>query len=129
MHDVVHGLACSISRSGSSRMMDGRSGINQLRYLAIESVLYDEPVSYSEQQTKYLSELFLKGKVAWNMLSRFKCLHSLTVTGADIQELPNMIGKLKRLKLLDFSKTNIKHLPDSVCKLYNLQTLRTTNFE
>ncbi|CDP20136.1 unnamed protein product [Coffea canephora] len=58
-----------------------------------------------------------------NMLSRFKHLHVLKLSGYDVVFLPSSIGKLLRLRLLDISSSGITSLPESLCKLYNLQTL------
>ncbi|XP_044512332.1 putative disease resistance protein RGA1 isoform X2 [Mangifera indica] len=58
------------------------------------------------------------------MLSRFKCLHSLNLSGSRVRELLSSIGKLKHLRYLDLSyNADIKKLPTSLTRLRNLQTL------
>jgi hypothetical protein len=58
------------------------------------------------------------------LISSFKCLRALNLSGSNIQEVPNSIGKLKHLRLLDLSwNRNIEQLPASITKLQNLQTL------
>ena len=59
-----------------------------------------------------------------NMLSNFKCLHVLKLSGHSIIGLPNSIEKLIHLSPLYISHTKIEELPKSITKLYNLQTLR-----
>ena len=59
-----------------------------------------------------------------NILSDFKCLLVLKLSGYWIKELSDSIGCLVHLRLLNISWTKIKELPKSITKLYNLQTLR-----
>ena len=59
-----------------------------------------------------------------NILSDFKCLLVLKLSGYWIKELSNSIGCLGHLRLPDISWTKIKEVPKSITKLYNLQTLR-----
>ncbi|CDP21976.1 unnamed protein product, partial [Coffea canephora] len=54
-----------------------------------------------------------------DMLSKFKYLHVLKLSGADAKELPTSIGKLIHLHLLDISESSIRTLPESLCKLYS----------
>ena len=59
-----------------------------------------------------------------DMLSNFKCLRVLKLSGHGIIELPNSIEQLIHLRLLHILHTKIEELPKSITKLYNLQTLR-----
>ncbi|CDP13078.1 unnamed protein product [Coffea canephora] len=61
--------------------------------------------------------------------SRFKHLHVLRLSGADVKFLPSSIGKLLHLRLLDIKSSRIRSLPESLCKLYNLQTLTMRDYE
>ncbi|GFQ06158.1 putative disease resistance protein rga3 [Phtheirospermum japonicum] len=66
-----------------------------------------------------------RGKVSDIRFLDFKSLHTLTLLGEDIDELPDSIGELKHLRYLDISGTSITFLPtDSIGELYHLQTLR-----
>ncbi|KAK7850431.1 putative disease resistance protein rga4 [Quercus suber] len=58
------------------------------------------------------------------MLSNFKCLRVLKLSGDSIKELPDSIEQLIHLRLLHISDSLIEELPKSITKLYNLQTLR-----
>ncbi|GFQ02795.1 putative disease resistance protein rga3 [Phtheirospermum japonicum] len=75
-------------------------------------------------QERYVRTLFFSGKVYDIRFSDFKSLHTLTLLGEDIDELPDSIGELKHLRYLDISNTRIKYLSDSIGKQYHLQSLR-----
>ena len=59
-----------------------------------------------------------------DMLSNFKCLRVLKLSGCSIIGLPNSIERLIHLRLLHILHTEIEVLPKSITKLYNLETLR-----
>ncbi|CDP21398.1 unnamed protein product [Coffea canephora] len=117
MHDLVHDFAKSVLNPKSS---------SQDRYLALHS--YEEMaanVRWNKAASIRSLFLHLGGGISadTNMLSRFKHLHVLKLSGDDVMFLPSSIGKLLRLRLLDISSFGITSLPESLCKLYNLQTL------
>ncbi|CDP17373.1 unnamed protein product [Coffea canephora] len=122
MHDLVHDFAKSVLNPKSS---------SQDRYLALHS--YEEMAeNVRRNKPASIRSLFLhlKGGMSadMNMLSRFKHLHVLKLSGFGVMFLPSSIGKLLRLRLLDISSSIISSLPESLCKLYNLQTLAIYNF-
>ncbi|CDP13082.1 unnamed protein product [Coffea canephora] len=117
LHDLVHDFAKSVLNPKSS---------SQDRYLALHS--YEEMAENGRRnKPASIRSLFLhlEGGISadMNMLSRFKHLHVLKLSGYNAKFLPISIGKLLRLRLLDISSSGITSLPESLCKLYNLQTL------
>nr|XP_027081162.1 putative disease resistance protein RGA3 isoform X1 [Coffea arabica] len=119
MHDLVHEFAKSILNRSSS---------NEDRYLSLYS---SERMleNMNEKKSASLRTLFLKGGIADEILSKFKQLHVLKLSGEDVKELPTSIGKLIHLHLLDISDSMITTLPESLCELYSLQTLRICALE
>ncbi|CDP13083.1 unnamed protein product [Coffea canephora] len=92
MHDLVHDFAKSILNPQSS---------NQDRYLALH--LYEEMVeNVRRNKAASIRSLFLHlgGGISadMNMLSRFKHLHVLKLSGYDAIFLPSSIGKLLHLR-------------------------------
>ncbi|KAK6128537.1 hypothetical protein DH2020_037723 [Rehmannia glutinosa] len=122
MHDLVHDLACSVLGENDNVIGD----ITRSRYIGYKSS-EDESCSIKKEQERYLRTLFFNGKVSDIGFSHFKCLHTLTLVGEDIDELPTSIRELIHLRYLDTTETSIRYLPDSVGELYHLQTLRAEN--
>ncbi|CAA2954614.1 disease resistance RGA3 [Olea europaea subsp. europaea] len=125
MHNLVHDLACFVSKSESFMNVEGRTAddILQVRHLAIESI-GEETINDIKERASYLHTLFLRSSVPDEILPHFKHLYSLKLCHANIKELPKSIGTLKHLRYLDVSYNYLTTLPESICKLYNLQTLR-----
>ncbi|GFP85286.1 putative disease resistance protein rga3 [Phtheirospermum japonicum] len=121
MHDLLHDLACSILGENDSDVKE--DSCCQNRYMGYKSN-GDESLSIRKEQTKCLRTLILNGRVSDIMFSDFKSLHTLTLVGEDIFELPTSVGELIHLRYLDTSGTRIRDLPDSIGELYHLQTLR-----
>ncbi|XP_044480656.1 putative disease resistance protein RGA1 isoform X2 [Mangifera indica] len=140
MHDLMHDLAQSVA-GGECTMatLDGENFNEIVHYVSfkysdidfgasckIPSILFRSnhirAISFPCNLFLFVEELnqsnFKK------MLSRFKCLRSLNLSGSRVRELPSSIGKLKHLRYLDLSyNVDIKKLPTSLTRLRNLQTL------
>nr|XP_027073459.1 putative disease resistance protein RGA4 isoform X2 [Coffea arabica] len=120
MHDLVHDFAKSVLNPKTS---------SQDRYLALHS--YEEMAeNVRRNKAASIRSLFLhlEGGISADMLSRFKHLHVLKLSGYHAKFLPSSIGKLLRLRLLDIKSSGIRSLPESLCKLYNLQTLTINDY-
>ncbi|KAL0307657.1 UNVERIFIED_CONTAM: putative disease resistance protein RGA1 [Sesamum angustifolium] len=126
MHDLVHDLACSISKAGSFNVENHKSDAipPRVRNLAIRSL--DEQESYKmalKENAIYLRALFSNDQIPDSVLDDCKTLRTLSVQSST-GELTPSISKLIHLRLIDVSFTGIRAFPESICKLYNLQTLR-----
>ncbi|KAL0423961.1 UNVERIFIED_CONTAM: Disease resistance protein RGA2 [Sesamum radiatum] len=128
MHDLVHDLACSISKAGSFNVENHKSNPipPRVRNLAIRSL--DEQESYKmalKENAIYLRALFSNDKnhkIPDSVLDDCKNLRTLALRNTE--ELTPSIAKLIHLRFIDVSFTGIRVFPESICKLYNLQTLR-----
>ncbi|CDP17344.1 unnamed protein product [Coffea canephora] len=139
MHDLVHDLAESVSKStkvinSETRLVDNS---NQVRYLAIDS-FGEHTVKLLESLSTSLHTLFIRNSLfgdhvlqKWyinlfggGMLKKLKNLYVLNLYCAQNKELLITIDKLIHLRYIELFGFCGKSLPKSVCKLYNLQTLR-----
>ncbi|KAK9997547.1 hypothetical protein SO802_022233 [Lithocarpus litseifolius] len=125
MHDLVHDLALLISKLETLIVKgDLMDGISHVRRLSIQYEREMVPrISFSKVSVRRLRTLVSNVDVFGNMLSNFKCLRVLKLSGSSIIELSESIGRLIHLRFLHISCPNIKVLPKSIAKLYNLQTL------
>ncbi|KAL0462512.1 UNVERIFIED_CONTAM: putative disease resistance protein [Sesamum latifolium] len=127
MHDLVHDLACSISKAESFNVENHKSDAipPRVRNLAIRSL--DDQESYKmalKENAIYLRALFSNDKIPDSVLGDCKNLRTLALPRSMEAELSPSIAKLIHLRFIDVSFTNIRAFPESICKLYNLQTLR-----
>ncbi|XP_057957202.1 putative disease resistance protein RGA3 [Malania oleifera] len=126
MHDLVHDLAQSVSKS-EILVLEGGYQVNEIpavRHLSLTD--YEEGKHIvGKDNGKKLRTLILSGvvNVSDEVLVNSKCLRVLDLSRSDIKVLPDSVGKLKHLKCLGISRTKIGRLPDSITKLYHLQTL------
>ncbi|KAF2319293.1 hypothetical protein GH714_014448 [Hevea brasiliensis] len=124
MHDLVHDLALSLSKSETLTLENcsvGNDDIIRRSYVTRQNV--KSLMAASKDSVKKLRSLFIKDDLldeSWKL----KSLRTLDLDDDDIVELPCSIGKLKHLRYLNISGTKIKVLPESITKLYNLQTLK-----
>ncbi|XP_058007883.1 putative disease resistance protein RGA3 [Hevea brasiliensis] len=125
MHDLVHDLALSLSKSELLTLENCSTGdnISFTRRLFINRQNAATLMAFPKGGTKKLSSLFIDG-IVFDGTWKLKRLRTLILKSAKIEELPSSVGKLKHLRYLDISRTNIKVLPESITGLYNLQTLR-----
>ncbi|KAK4383195.1 putative disease resistance protein RGA4 [Sesamum angolense] len=126
MHDLVHDLACSISKVESFNVENHKSDAipPRVRNLAISSV--DDCESYKmalKVNAIYLRALFSNYRIPDSVLDDCRNLRTLSLQ-RDTEELSPSIAKLIHLRFLDVSFTHIRAFPESICKLHNLQTLK-----
>ncbi|PPS07280.1 hypothetical protein GOBAR_AA13354 [Gossypium barbadense] len=128
MHDILHELALSISKSDTLIFQENSTSTtnecSHIRHLNVGCDGESLPEILTAVAPKVYS-LFSEIDVFKKLSKRFTRLRVLKFVGATIIcELPDSLGELKHLRYLDISKTSIRELPKSTIKLYNLQTLR-----
>ncbi|XP_050258767.1 putative disease resistance protein At3g14460 [Quercus robur] len=126
MNNLVHDFAISISKS-EILILEGDfvDNVRKVQHLFVRSDCKTTP------RTSLCGDSFIKVRTLISenldfddMLSNFKCLRVLKLSGHNIIRLPNSIEQLIHLRLLHILHTKIEELPKSITKLYNLQTLR-----
>uniref|UniRef100_A0A7N2MTY1 Uncharacterized protein n=1 Tax=Quercus lobata TaxID=97700 RepID=A0A7N2MTY1_QUELO len=126
MHDLVHDLALTISKSEICILeSDSMDDINHVQRLVIQSngeKVLKIPFP-KDGFTKFRTFVSENADIG-NILSYFRCLRVLKLFGKNIIELSDSVGELIYLRLLHISHTEIEELPNSITNLYNLQTLR-----
>ncbi|KAL2492903.1 putative disease resistance RPP13-like protein 1 [Abeliophyllum distichum] len=116
MHDLVHDLSCSVSKSKDRT----RDDIPQVRHLTI---LEESALEITKEKASYVRTLVSKSSVPCKNFQDFKYLRTLVLCNTGLKDCPTSIGKLIHLRCLDVSYNySMRTLPDSICKLYNLQT-------
>ncbi|GKV39346.1 hypothetical protein SLEP1_g47128 [Rubroshorea leprosula] len=125
MHDLIHDLAQSVSKSQTLILEDGngRNIPTDIRHLNVISGKGMAAARFGDA-TKKLHTLFSQVDVFHSMSMSFRKVRVLSFCGADIDKLPAFLGKMKHLRFLDVSRTRIKELPKFITKLYHLQTFR-----
>ncbi|KAL2530452.1 putative disease resistance RPP13-like protein 1 [Forsythia ovata] len=122
MHDLVHDLSCSVSKSKIFTIAKNhtRDDIPQVRHLTI---LEESAPEITKEKASYVRTLVSESNVPCKNLPDFKHLRTLVLCYARIKDFPTSIGKLIHLRCLDVSDNDdIETFPGSICKLYNLQT-------
>ena len=137
MHDLIHDLAQSISRTECTLVNSNAIRVNEkVRHLSFPSYNVFEKnlsslvkakkirtfilTSYSSLYDEEVEEESTLNK----LISSFRCLRVLDLHGLNIVTVPNSIDKLTYLKYLDLSENDIEVLPSSIIRLLNLQTIK-----
>ncbi|KAF3450868.1 hypothetical protein FNV43_RR06957 [Rhamnella rubrinervis] len=133
MHDLIHDLAKSVSRSFYSQVQDKDASSLQmsLRHVSLLCKDVEQPTSDIINKSKKLRTLLfpvehMKDFVSAQqmILNSLQYIRVLDLSSSTLQILPRSIENLKLLRYLNLSRTEIKKLPNSVCRLYNLETLK-----
>ncbi|KAL3507497.1 hypothetical protein ACH5RR_032879 [Cinchona calisaya] len=133
MHDLVHDLVQSISKSKTTSLKDstrvGDHEIFPIRYLTLERSGGAEISFPFNESFRYITTLFLfeNTLIDDRVISFLKCLRVLNLRLSEVKMLPKSFGKLSHLRYFDISYSRIEILPNSFCELYNLETLRVRN--
>ncbi|KAL3507496.1 hypothetical protein ACH5RR_032878 [Cinchona calisaya] len=133
MHDLMHDLVQSISKSKTTSLKDSTRvrdhEIFPIRYLTLERSGGEEISFPFCESFRYITTLFLfeNTLIDDRVISFLKCLRVLNLRLSNVKMLPKSFGKLSRLRYLDVSYARIEILPNSFCELYNLETLRVRN--
>ncbi|XP_057958758.1 putative disease resistance protein RGA3 [Malania oleifera] len=129
MHDLVHDLAQSVSKSEILVLEAGYQGneIPAVRHLSLTDYEEGKHIVGKDNGKKLRTLILSKSRVvnvSNELLVHSKCLRVLDLSRSEIKVLPDSVGKLKHLKYLDVSYNGgIERLPNSITKLYHLQTL------
>ncbi|CBI24947.3 unnamed protein product, partial [Vitis vinifera] len=122
MHDLVNDLAKFVAGDTCLHLDDEFK--NNLQCLIPESTRHSSFVRHSyDIFKKYFPTRCISYKVLKELIPRLGYLRVLSLSGYQINEIPNEFGNLKLLRYLNLSNTHIEYLPDSIGGLYNLQTL------
>ncbi|XP_050263324.1 disease resistance protein RGA2-like isoform X2 [Quercus robur] len=139
MHDLIHDLAQSVSKSEFTLVDSNVNNVNEkVRHLSFSI----DNVSFIRQNLSTLVKAnkmrafilacdprvdegeIVEDSILKPLISSFKYLRVLDLHGLEMKTLPNTIGKLMHLKYLDLSYNEIEVLPSSITRLVNLQTLK-----
>ncbi|KAH0713947.1 hypothetical protein KY289_009906 [Solanum tuberosum] len=137
MHDLINDLAQIASSKLCIRLEESKGShdmLKQSRHMSysigeVGDFEKLEPLSNLEQLRTLLPTNIsyfcrLSKRVLHNILPRLTSLRALSLSGYELNELPNdLFIKLNLLRFLDLTRTDIRELPDSICALYNLETL------
>ncbi|XP_048329118.2 disease resistance protein RGA2-like [Ziziphus jujuba] len=140
MHDLMHDLAESITRSEFDRRKGSTEPINgKTRHVLLYEYDSDlvEKIQPSLIQAKKMRTILMPNVDRWRsgytitdgestceaIALNLKLLRTLDLRNFGIGKVPKSIGKLKHLRYLDLSFNGFKVLPDCVTRLHNLQTL------
>ncbi|XP_065632170.1 putative disease resistance RPP13-like protein 1 [Quercus suber] len=139
MHDLINDLAQWAAGDSCYRLEDKLGGNKQfkisakVRHFSYIRGVCDGITKFEDFLTDVCLRTFLplpiKNKgyltnyVSNSLLCQLRYLRVLSLSGYEIDELPNSISDLKHLRYFNLSCTKITSLPESITSLYNLQTL------
>ena len=137
MHDLVHDLALTISRSECTLVDSNAKNVEEkschLSCTFKNDSFFEENLNSLVKAKKMrtflltsniLNHQVLEESALKTLISTFRYLRALDLHGLKIKTLPNIIGKLMHLKYLDLSYNDIEVLPGSITRLVNLHTLK-----
>ncbi|GMP42108.1 hypothetical protein CsSME_00011958 [Camellia sinensis var. sinensis] len=133
MHDLLHGLAQSVSSTHYYQVKDNESChvSESHRHVSLLCENVENLALEITDKSKRLRTLLFPsehhkvfGQALDKLFRNLKYIRVLDLSSSTLGELPNSIKELKLLHYLDLSKTEITALPNSICSLYNLQTLK-----
>ncbi|KAM3741972.1 hypothetical protein ACB098_07G037100 [Castanea mollissima] len=139
MHDLIHDLAQSVSKSECTLVDINANNVNEkARHLSFPFYnisIFKENLSKLVKANKIRTFLlaydnwkYYQGTIEESslkkLISTFRYLRALDLHGLNMKMLPNTIGTLMHLKYLDLSSNDIEVLPSCITKLVNLQTLK-----
>ncbi|CBI35644.3 unnamed protein product, partial [Vitis vinifera] len=141
MHDLINDLAQDVATEICFNLENIRKASEMTRHLSFIRSEYDvfkkfEVLNKPEQLRTFVAlpitvdnkmKCYLSTKVLHGLLPKLIQLRVLSLSGYEINELPNSIGDLKHLRYLNLSHTKLKWLPEAVSSLYNLQSLILCN--
>ncbi|KAL7204132.1 hypothetical protein ACSBR2_017240 [Camellia fascicularis] len=133
MHDLIHGLAQSVSSTHYYQVKDSESChvSESHRHVSLLCENVENLALEITDKAKRLRTLLFPsehhkvfGQALDKLFRNLKYIRVLDLSSSTLGELPNSVKELKLLHYLDLSKTEITALPNSICSLYNLQTLK-----
>ncbi|XP_034691091.1 putative disease resistance RPP13-like protein 1 [Vitis riparia] len=141
MHDLINDLAQDDATEICFNLENIHKTSEMTRHLSFIRSEYDvfkkfEVLNKPEQLRTFVAlpvtvdnkmKCYLSTKVLHGLLPKLIQLRVLSLSGYEINELPNSIGDLKHLRYLNLSHTKLKWLPEAVSSLYNLQSLILCN--
>ncbi|KAJ9671111.1 hypothetical protein PVL29_027211 [Vitis rotundifolia] len=141
MHDLINDLAQDVATEIYFNLENIHKTSEMTRHLSFIRSEYDvfkkfEVLNKPEQLRTFVAlpvivdnemKCYLSTKVLHDLLPKLIQLRVLSLSGYEINELPNSIGDLKHLRYLNLSHTKLKWLPEAVSSLYNLQSLILCN--
>ncbi|KAK9144936.1 hypothetical protein Sjap_004839 [Stephania japonica] len=129
MHDLLHDLGSSILKSHCSHLEYG-SGIaldipDKARHFSVTSQTPNElHINHSRKSQQSLRTLMVHCNCPMPVdFTRFTCLRTLHIRGAELSKRSSAIGDLKHLRYLSLVSCGLESLPKSIGKLGNLQIL------
>ncbi|XP_023903251.2 putative disease resistance protein RGA3 [Quercus suber] len=139
MHDLIHDLALSVSKSECTLVDSNANNVNEkVRHLSFSFAnvsFFRENLSTLVRANKIRTFILacdprvgvretVEESTLKTLISSFRYLRALDLHGLKINILSNIIGTLMHLKYLDLSSNDIEVLPNSITKLVNLQILK-----
>ncbi|KAJ0987324.1 hypothetical protein J5N97_005680 [Dioscorea zingiberensis] len=124
MHDLLHGLAQSVSLGECYYIYEGqmlKRIPDSVRHLCVQNSVNLSSIC---EMKNLRSLVIFKGGLNALELEALKSIRVLVLLDSEVQEISPAISHLKHLRYLDVYETSIKSLPESLCGLYQLRVLK-----